>query len=258
MITTIILTVSRRDFLPEVISSLELLQCDQSYTNLLCVVDGDAKLYTEVRNFIQTTKFNERLTVQFTGKGTIKRYDEHARRRRIAQIHNFAKQQIGIADYVFLVEDDTIIPPNALTALRTALNGVVGAIMAEGVEIGRWGIPYIGAWSFNDIYEPTQVTSLEYKRTGIEEIDAGGFYCALIRADIYKDHEFETFESLGPDVSMGLKLRQKGYVNLINWDVPCKHLHLGYKNEKEILIPSKNTKVVTLERKNQNNWSVKY
>lgn len=257
MITTIILTVSREEFLHHVLSGLELLDCDNTYTNLLCIVDGDANLFLKVRNLVQDTKFNDRLTVQFNEKGSVKKYDVVARRNRITKIHNFAKQYVNKADYVLLTEDDTVIPPNALNALREALNGVRGAVFAEGVEVGRWGIPYIGAWKYNDIYNPTSVTSLEYKSSGIEEIDAGGFYCSLIKADVYLNHEFHVYESLGPDISMGLELRQMGYKLLVNWSVPCKHFNTRMK-QVEVITPSENTKSITIKRIHDNRWDIKY
>ena len=258
MTTTIILVVSRDSFLTEVITSLELLKCDQTYTNLLCIVDGDANLYTKVRNLIQDTKFNERLTIQYPDRKKVKNFDVIYRRRRITAIHNFAKQQVGIADFVLLTEDDTIIPPNTLERLTAAINWHPGIVFAEGVEVGRWGTPYVGAWTFNDIYEPTSVTSLAYKSSGVDDIDAGGFYCSLIDANVYKEHQFEMYESLGPDISMGLRLRQKGYQCVVDWAVPCKHIHENGRKERTILVPDETVQPTTLERKNANNWQQIY
>lgn len=257
MTTTIILTVSRTDFLPEVLSSIELLNCDPSYTNILCIVDGDANLYTKVRNLVQTTKFNERLTLQYPDRKPVKKFDVHYRRKRIAAIHRWARQHVGSAvDFVFLTEDDTIVPGDALLKLREHIVDTPGCVMAEGVEVGRWGTPYVGVWKFNDIYEPTSVTSLEYKTSGVEEIDAGGFYCTMMRADAYKEDEFELHESLGPDISMGLRLRQNGYINLVDWSVVCKHLNITRTGEKEILVPSDAVRPTTIKKKNDNNWSI--
>ena len=257
MITTIVLTVSRDDFLLEVLSALELVECDPTYTNILCIVDGDAKLYAKVRNLIQDTKFNERLTIQYPDRKPIKRFDPVFRRKRISAIHNFAKQQIGIAEFVLLTEDDTVIPRNTLRRLREALNGSRSAVSAEGVEVGRWGIPYVGAWRFDNIYEPTSVTSLAYQETGVEEIDSPGFYCTLMRADVYRNHEFGIFESLGPDISMGLELRRIGYTNFVDWDVKCKHLTME-RGQKVILVPDETVKPTTLKRKNEKNWAIVY
>lgn len=254
MTTTIILTVSRREFLSEVISSIEMLDCDQSYTNILCIVDGDYKLYTEVRNLILNTKFNERLTVQYPDRKKVKKFDIIFRRKRIASIHNFAKDFISdLSEYVLIVEDDTVIPRDALEKLKRNVIEIPGCVMSEGVEVGRWGTPYIGAWVFDDIYSPTKVTSLEYKKSGIDEIDAGGFYCSLFNAEIYKSHDFKLFELLGPDISMGLALRRQGFTCVINWSVPCKHLNIRSGN-KEVFVPNDLVERVTLGRKNERTW----
>lgn len=254
--TTIILTVSREDFLTEVISSLELLDCDQTYTNILCIVDGDANLHVKVRNLIQKTKFNERLTVQYPDRKAIKRFDTDFRRKRIAAIHKYAQQFVGISEYVFLTEDDTIIPRDALKKLQRHIRDTPGCVMAEGVEVGRWGILHVGVWKFDDVYEPTSVSSLPYKTSGVEQIDAGGFYCTLMKAENYKEQEFKLFESLGPDISMGLFLRRDGYVNLVDWSVPCRHLNIDRKGNRETLVPNENVEVTTVKRINANKWSI--
>lgn len=257
--TTILLTVSRDDFLTEVISSLELLICDPEFTHILCVVDGDANLYTKVRTLIQDMKFNQRLTIQYSSSKPVKKFDYIARRKRITDIHNFARKQLGNTDYVFIVEDDTIIPPQALKTLNKAMQADPSIVFAEGIEMGRWGINYLGAWKFDDIYNPTTVTSLPYEESGLEYIDAGGFYCSLIEANVYKNHEFETYESLGPDISMGLKLRQQGYQCVVEFSVACKHLNIDNNGKKQVLLPEMvGNDIVTLKRLNSNNWSIAY
>lgn len=257
MTTTIILTVSRLEFLTEVLTSIEQLECDSSYTNILCIVDGDANMFTKVRNLVQTTKFNERLTVQYPDRKHIKKFDTAFRRKRIASIHRWARQFVGISDYVFLTEDDTIVPRDTLTKLTRHIRDTPGCVMAEGVEVGRWGIPYVGVWKFNDVYEPTSVTSLAYKKYGVEEIDAGGFYCTLMSADIYKEQEFNLFESLGPDISMGLFLRRDGYINLVDWSIACRHLNMTRNGEKEVLVPDDSVESTTIKRINNQNWSIR-
>lgn len=254
MIITIVLTVSRDEYLTDVLSALELMDCDPTYTNLLCVVDGDNKLYVKVRNLIQTTKFNERLTIRYPEIKPVKRFDTIARRKRITKIHNFAKSNIGITDYVFLTEDDTVVPRDALNKLIPIIRDTPGCVYVEGVEVGRWGTLYIGAWRFDDVYNPNKTTSLPYKQSGIEAIDAGGLYCALMDAKIYKEHDFHTYQSLGPDISMGLRLRQDGYTNMIDYSVVCKHINRKLKGEREILIPDDSVVEVTIQKKNDTFW----
>ena len=255
--------MSRKDYLEKVITAIELLDCDQTQVNILCVVDGDTELYIRARNLISGTKYRERLTVKFEGAGKPSRYNIPERRQRIAAIHNQAKQLIG-ADikYVFLVEDDTTFGRKTLQKLtKVALtNRAFG--FAEGVELGRWGVPYVGAWVADDIYDLKELKSVENiypvpAGQPATRIDAGGLYCALVRADLYKQHEFTGSNGLGPDINFGLENRQLGFENFIVWTVPCTH-HYDNLGEYHAIDPSDESKVVTMRKKNATKWSVHY
>ncbi len=90
--------------------------------------------------------------------------------------------------------------------------------------MGRWGIQAIGGYRFDDIYEPTKIESIELGQD-VEEVDATGFYCALIKADHYLKHTFEPYEDvLGPDVNLGLALRRQGLLNYMDFSVKVDHL----------------------------------
>lgn len=221
MNTTLLLFVSRSDFLDELFDSLEQLQCQLEQTAFLCIVNGDNNLFVDVRNRVEESKYIERLTLQIKPKNKVRQFDIAGRRHRISEIHNFAKEHIN-TKYVFGVEDDTIVPPYALNMLGENMTNDVG--MIEGVEMGRWGIPYIGAWKADDIHQPTTITSLPMNE-GLTEIDAGGFYCFLTRAEYYKQHDFKPFDNngLGPDIDYSLSLRRKGLKNYANFDVKCVH-----------------------------------
>ena len=64
MTVSIILPVSRPDFLQAVFTSLEMLACDRQCTNLICLVDGDAQLFLQTREFVQNSKLAEKLCIQ--------------------------------------------------------------------------------------------------------------------------------------------------------------------------------------------------
>lgn len=221
MTTTILLLVSRREYLDEVFEALDKLKCDTTETALLCIVNGEADVFVDARNRTELSKYGESLAIQVKPKGKLRQFDISGRRKRIASLHNEAKQYIT-TDYVFGVEDDTIIPPNALEKLGEQYLENTG--MIQGVEMGRWGVPYIGAWKADDIYEPTEITSLELSDK-TEVMHAGGFYCFLTRADYYKEHDFKPFDNngLGPDVDFSLSLARKGLENLTDFTVRCIH-----------------------------------
>lgn len=227
MIRTIIfIPVSRADHLDRLFHSLEVLDGDKERTALLTYVDGDTKLFLETRNRTELSKFAERLCVQRPGSKTPAPLGLLERRRRIAAVHNEAKELLPTCEYVMGVEDDTIVPVDALSRLLSDYAAHPYAGFIEGVELGRWGVPYVGAWRADDVYEPSRIESaMPPDGAAVEEIDAGGFYCYLTRRQQFVDHQYEPYDgsTLGPDVNYGLWLRQQGFKNYIDWSIRCRH-----------------------------------
>lgn len=221
---TIVLLVSRPEYLDLVFTCLEMLECDHAQTNILTIVDGDKDLFINVRNRTDFTKFNDRLCVQYKTADKLKNFDLGHRRKRIADIHNFAKKYIKRSDYIFCVEDDTTFGTKTLKKLEQDYQMVPFAGMIQGVQIGRHGINHYGVWTVDDPYEPTQIESQD-KGFGITICDAGGLYCMLTRAENYMAHDFKPFDSgdLGPDFDYGIALRKQGYKNYTDWAITCNH-----------------------------------
>lgn len=256
----IVLLVSRSEFLTKVMTCLELLECNAKETNLLCIVDGNDELYVKVRNMVSGSKFNSRLTYKLDYPGTPLRFDISERRRRISAAHNQAKDILqNSTGYVFSVEDDTTFGPATLKRLLKFMQTRPACSFVEGVEIGRWGTPYIGAWVADDVYDPKKILSVENKfndkETTETPIDAGGLYCALIRADLYKQHTFHSENGLGPDINFGIENRQLGFESYILWSCPCTHLYTDIGQERYIN-PSVETKIVTLTKENEKKWRI--
>lgn len=223
MVTTIVLLVSREFFLQRIFANLDLLECDPAMTNLLVISDGDYTLFERSRNFTVNSRFKERLCI-YRKKGLPNVGSVRSRRTRIADIHNEAKELIQECDYILLLEDDTIISPNTLKALLSDYSYAPHAGFISGVELGRWGYTHIGAWKVDDIYNTKQITSV-LDGNGLEEVDAAGFFCCLVKKDNYIKHNFQPFENiLGPDVNFGLELRKVGLKNYIDYTVKCKHI----------------------------------
>lgn len=239
---TIVLPISREEYLSRVLSCLELLDCDATRTNILGIVDGNDDLYIKARNIINTSKFNERLVVKSNNIGMPPKIDIQKRRERITAIHNQARSLISHNDgYVFLVEDDTVFGSQALNILKSVASRKYSTAITMGVEVGRWGAPYIGAWTADDIYDITELTSVDMGDSSssvvnFESIDAGGLYCTLVRTDLYKETEFWCHNGLGPDINFGLDLRRKGYDNYIVWSVKCDHYNNMMNKESKITV----------------------
>lgn len=250
---TTILPVSRVQYLDRVIDSL----LAQTYkpNNLLVVFDGPDTQYLEARNKIVGLEFD---TVRFVmSENTTPAHSIPDRRRHIVNIHNQMREIIESTDLIFSIEDDGILPPDALHRLVTASKSREDFGMITGVELGRWGVPYVGAWTVDNINDVQVVYSVENKSAvtpfTVDEIDACGLYCALIRADLYKEHEFYTRNGLGPDVNLGLDLRRKGFKNYLDWGIQVKHLTNLYGDEVEI-IPTHKSSAIKLKLLYDSTW----
>lgn len=147
---------------------------------------------------------------------------------------------------MFLVEDDTVIPPPyALKHLMRTYSLHPFAGFVTGVELGRWGIPHVGLWKADDVYEPSEITSLTPGQ-GVSEIDAAGLYCCLVKTEHYLKHDFKPFDNnaLGPDVDFGIAFPQQGYMNYVDWSVSREHR----TGDRVITIANSEVRQVSLSR----------
>jgi hypothetical protein len=208
---------------------------------LLAFVDGGPELFLTARNLVEQSKFAQRLCVQGNIPGERKEFSINTRRRRIAAIHNEVRKLIKPCEYLFLIEDDGILQPDALNRLLADYLAHPHAGFIEGVELGRWGIPYVGGWRADDVYDMSQIESVmphtaeivdgamrpvgEVPDRVVEEVDAGGLYACLTRFKHYVVQEFQPYEgcAFGPDIEWGIALRQQGYRNYLDWSVAVEH-----------------------------------
>lgn len=219
----IIMPVSRPDFLKRIFAQLDMMPCDNENTNIVTYVDGNQPLFEIARHLTVNSKFKERLC-HYRAKGVPNVGSVKRHRQRIADVHNEIKYLIGECDYVFLLEDDTLPPLNMLDRLTQLYAEYPFAGFISGIEIGRWGYEMIGAWRANEIYTPTELTTVP-RGEGLVQVDAAGLYASLVRRETYMKHFFKPFEDiLGPDVDFGLSLRRQGLNNYIDYGLPCKHL----------------------------------
>lgn len=248
---TTILPVSRLQYLDRILDSLK----NQIYKPhaLIVIFDGAAGDFPEVRNKVVGLGYNQVLCVPSLNTSPAIAIPQ--RREHIASIHNQARELIADADWIFSIEDDGVLPRDALSRLVHVAKYHDDAGMITGVELGRWGVPYVGAWRVNDVFNTTQVTSMQSHAGDdlVEEIDACGLYCALIRADLYKQHTFDSVNGLGPDVNLGLYIRQCGYTNYIDWGIPVTHLTKGMGMEIEIPATD-SAQLVTLTLSPSHTW----
>lgn len=251
---TTILPASRMKYLERVLDSLDAQT--HKFDKLIVIYEGND--YDAAFNYLVDRKPDYELSIARSNNDRVSATISD-RRRNISNIHNQFKDMITDEDWIFSIEDDGILPPESIARLLAIAKANPDAGMITGVELGRWGVPYVGAWRVDNVYDPKTATSLEsrVKDPIVEEIDACGLYCALIRPDMYKNHTFFCENGLGPDVNLGLFLRQQGLRNFIDWSLPLTHLgnHGGF----EVEIPATdNARVVTLTSIGDNRWHHSY
>lgn len=245
--TIIILPVSRPDFLQKIFASLEMLDIEGWLINILVIVDGNHDLYDKCLNFTMNSKFGVKECIYFKSHGQPDPANIKKRRKRIGEIHQQAKAHIlgnstnlTPPEYVFLIEDDSPVPPNTLTILKRGLRDHrTGA--SSALQLGRWGLPYIGAWKVNDVYNITEINSFSMDKINDSVAtsrdrtllaDAVGFYCMLCRWKVYKDILIEPFDDvLGPDFKFCIELRRIGFLLRVMLDIHIPHL---VKNKEPI------------------------
>lgn len=254
---TVILPVSRTKYLDRVLESLK----NQTYKadNLVVIHDGSDAEFVVVRNKIAELDFENKLCVKSYNDGP--GANIHDRRKNIANIHNQFREIISdtsLEHWLFSIEDDGILPPDALERLLKVAKSQPYVGMVTGVELGRWGSPYVGAWRVDNKNNVTKIWSIQNKSRDtdeVEDIDACGLYCALIRANRYRSHHFFTNNGLGPDVNLGLSMRREGLRNYIDWGVHVTHLTSFSGLEVEISATDNAVKIAMTHIKD-NVWQI--
>lgn len=229
----VVLPISRAENLERVLAPIQ----SKYSMSLLAIVDGDINLRNKVSQVLSESDLIYEIVYLNNKKGPL--HDISSRRLRICEIHNEAKKHID-SDFVFGVEDDTVIPEGTIDTLVENYGQFKNIGLIEGVEMGRWGLPYVGAWRFDNVENPSLISSI-LPKTGLEEIDGSGFYCFLVKAELYKNHDFGLYENnlLGPDVEFSVSLRKQGLQNYINWDIDCIHI-----SNNEISLANTRPKIV--------------
>lgn len=217
---TCVLLVSRPEYLQSVVATIE--GQTRRPDRFVAVVAGphldDTSL--ELKDF----------EVFYTGR--LPSTNMEKRRENIAHAHNLARSIVADdnSDYIFLVEDDGLLPDDALEKLESTIIEK-GANMVTGVEVGRHGVPYVGIWkkiSDNKI----ETTVNRASKGGIEAIDASGLYCCLVKKELYMKHRFNSDNGLGPDVNFGLSMDNV----YVDWSVHVGHI--SNKPKQYTIIPA--------------------
>lgn len=173
------------------------------------------------------------------------------RRQKIAENHKILQEMVWeqAPDLVWQLEQDVELPDDCLERLLDNYYKLKGKDFGflSGVQVGRHGLYSLGAWHIGK----DEFSSLDYKKTGIQEVDATGFYCLLAEAVTWLNGKCTwDGEPWGPDVNWGLSINRKKYVDA--------DLHIGHKVKGGIIRPSSiSTTNVTFRRQPNGSWQYK-
>lgn len=208
---TITIFLSRRWYMEPLAESINNYDLENLHIETQIIVDDQNIPKTDIEYYFE--KFKPK--IYYTENYQIPEGNIAARRSRIAEIFNYAKQQPINTQYVLTIEDDTIAPPDGLKKLLKLNNNG----LRSGVQAGRHAIKMLGLWHI----KPGQYSTLKYTPT-IEKIDACGLYFCLIPADIWKSTPFvyDAESPVGPDVLYGETLHY--YDHLADLTIKCGHM----------------------------------
>lgn len=218
--------------------------------HLLVNIDTDDFNASQVIDAFNKHEMTIPYTIHHTKKFAPQEVRVFARRDRIRDMLNalqetIRKKQLDTNEFMFMVEDDTMIEAGALQRLladwRELTSAGVKVGLIEGAQVGRHGIRMIGAWRMDDLENPTVMSTIPYNRTDLfEKIDGGGLYCFITPMNLFLEHTFYwTHECFSVDVTYGIELRKKGYTNIIDWSVVAGHTD----QHGLVLVPNENCMV---------------
>lgn len=240
---TLIVTFSRSIFVPFFFASFKELKIPHKNMHLL-VYDNtqDAilknalvkELTPLIPDFKSVRLFKSGLKGRGSVVGTGNEQFRNSKLYNIWLMWNRMKQMI-YTDTFFLLEDDTICPPDAFSRLYKVLMSSERIGFVTGIETGRFATPWtpvrLGVHKVKmKGLKVLERRSLNPNTKGIVPIDAAGVYCFAARTKCYLDG----FEGYNPaslkipffalDNVLVWNMKKHGWKILADFNVWCTHL----------------------------------
>lgn len=196
--------------------------------SVLCVaqVEDTANIYKQIAKQIVPPSARHILLDTEPAQGI------DARRIRIAQNHQKLRQVVEDIkpDLVWQIEGDCDLPKDCLKRLLDDYEKLKGDDFGyvSGIQVGRHGLYCLGAWTN---FASESFRSLRHELTGIQPVEATGFYCLLAPREVWLSGVAEwNGEPYGPDVVWGLSIKKRKYADM--------SLHIGHMTKRGIIKPS--------------------
>lgn len=250
---TLFIPFTRQWILEDFFTNLDRLLMPLAETEAVFYNDTDDKdLQAELWTYLKRSKFGG-ARVYMSGNRAPTETSAYVRRQRIVEMKNKSKELIKDGCYVIGIEDDTFPQdPDTIKKLINHIENQENIGFVSGVERGRWGFAMIGAWEMDDINDPRKVSTLPYKKAGMQLVDGAGWYCYITTSQLYKSVEYR-FEAdcLGPDVCYVMDLRRRGYECYVDWSLVC-----GHRTRTRNLIPSEECDTFTWVKADDDTWRI--
>lgn len=238
-VVTLFCAFARDTFTKKWLDDLSTFKHDPSRTRVVILIDGDfIQTSSRLKQYFETHKY---LSYGISMNHEYNPNDAKiaVRRARIAFIKNQSKYLIKKrpSDYVVGLEDDTAFGGMDIMDLLNPMMQIEQVRFVQGLQCGRWGVKYLGAWQTDNPNDPQRLWSITPqfgdKFLRYQDIDGGGFYYYATPTDLYCKHEYQwSGEQWGPDVNYGLWLRQQGYVCFAD-----TRLVVGHRTYDETIYP---------------------
>ena len=137
------------------------------------------------------------------------------------------------ADYLFHIESDLVLPPNALHELYVTNEQIVSGCYSLNTGAARVPIPHIASDMLRNhpargqiMLSPTLLWR-QFVKSGKQEVSLAGVGVMLIHRNVLRDVPFrsEKFSDFAPDSYWSTDVNQRGYKIFVNNDVYAYHMN---------------------------------
>ena len=164
--------------------------------------------------------------------------------QRLEWSHNYLREAAlkMNADYLFHVESDLVLPPNALHILYATNEQVVSGCYALNTGASRYPIPHDGGDMLKRhaargyIMLSPALLWRQFLKSGKQETSLAGVGVMLIHRNVLRDVPFrsEEMDGYGCDTYWSVDVHQRGYKIYVNNDVFAYHVNdTGWGKELE-------------------------
>lgn len=128
-------------------------------------------------------------------------------------------------DYIFWVDDDIILPENALTRLLSHNKDIVAGVYLYKVIGNKKAVAKRYIPNKDDTYEDIEISEIKAHKD-LMKVDGFGFGCVLTKTEIFNKIQYPYFIytlEMGEDIYFCRKAINSGYELYLDTEILCGH-----------------------------------